>query len=42
MGRLFWKFFFIFWLAQLVTSVGVGVAVWIMHSEYGAGPGAFE
>jgi hypothetical protein len=25
MGRLFWKFFFIFWLAQVVTFFGVGL-----------------
>lgn len=29
MGRLFWKFFAYFWLAQLVTMLGVGVVVWI-------------
>ena len=31
MGRLFWKFFFFFWLAQFVTSVGVGVSMWVSH-----------
>jgi signal transduction histidine kinase len=31
MGRLFWKFFIFFWLAQVVTSVGVGLAIWLTH-----------
>lgn len=38
MGRLFWKFFFFFWLAQLVTSVGVGTAIWLTRPESGFGP----
>lgn len=29
MGRLFWKFFFAFWLALLLAAVGVGAAVWL-------------
>ncbi|MCC6134482.1 MAG: HAMP domain-containing protein [Gammaproteobacteria bacterium] len=29
MGRLFWKFFFAFWLTLLIASVGVGTAVWL-------------
>ena len=33
MGRLFWKFFFFFWLAQMVTSAGVGVAIWAEHAD---------
>ncbi|MBI5891670.1 MAG: HAMP domain-containing protein [Nitrosomonadales bacterium] len=33
MGRLFWKFFFIFWLAQVFTSFGVGLAVWALRPE---------
>lgn len=33
MGRLFWKFFLIFWLAQVLTSFGVGVAIWALRSE---------
>lgn len=33
MGRLFWKFFFIFWLAQVVTSIGVGFAVWASRPQ---------
>lgn len=32
MGRLFWKFFFAFWLALLVAGVGVGTAVWWRHN----------
>lgn len=38
MGRLFWKFFFFFWLAQLFTVVGVGIAVWSFEPEYGHRP----
>ena len=34
MGRLFWKFFFFFWLAQVVTAVGVGGAIWLEHAEH--------
>jgi len=33
MGRLFWKFFFIFWFAQVLTSVGVGLAIWVDRLE---------
>ncbi len=29
MGRLFWKFFFAFWLTLLLASIGVGTAVWL-------------
>ena len=36
MGRLFWKFFFIFWLAQVATSVGVGVAIWLERPAHGS------
>jgi signal transduction histidine kinase len=36
MGRLFWKFFFFFWLAQLVTSIGVGVTMWLLRPDQGA------
>ena len=42
MGRLFWKFFFTFWLAQVVTSVGVGVAVWLEHRDDPTHSAAFE
>ncbi len=33
MGRLFWKFFFAFWLAQLLTSVGVGIGIWVLRGD---------
>lgn len=33
MGRLFWKFFFFFWMAQVVSSLGVGFAFWIERGE---------
>lgn len=42
MGRLFWKFLFFFWLAQLVTSIGVGVAIWVSHPEHGQPPAAMQ
>lgn len=29
MGRLFWKFFIFFWLAQLTTGIGIGVMIWL-------------
>lgn len=32
MGRLFWKFFVFFWLAQITTVIGVGIAMWL-HSS---------
>ncbi|MGR8934495.1 MAG: ATP-binding protein [Gammaproteobacteria bacterium] len=32
MGRLFWKFFFAFWLALLTAGTGVGTAVWLLHA----------
>jgi signal transduction histidine kinase len=32
MGRLFWKFFFAFWLALLTAGIGVGTAVWLRHT----------
>lgn len=34
MGRLFWKFFFTFWLALLVAGIGVGTAVWLRHNGW--------
>jgi len=41
MGRLFWKFFLVFWLAQVVTSLGVGVAIWALRpNQFEAGPPA--
>lgn len=42
MGRLFWKFFFFFWLAQVLTSVGVGVAIWLQHPEHEHEPRVFD
>jgi len=33
MGRLFWKFFIFFWLAQVTTAIGVGMAMWLHSSE---------
>ena len=33
MGRLYWKFFSFFWLAQLVTSIGVGVTIWLLRPD---------
>lgn len=33
MGRLFWKFFFAFWLALLTAAVGVGTAMWWRHLD---------
>ena len=29
MGRLFWKFFTFFWLAQMATFIGVGLLIWM-------------
>jgi two-component system, OmpR family, sensor kinase len=40
MGRLFWKFFFFFWLAQFLASACVGVGIWLEHR--GSGPRVFE
>lgn len=34
MGRLFWKFFFMFWLAQFLTMVGVGISVWALRPDF--------
>ncbi|TYC56644.1 HAMP domain-containing protein [Zoogloea oleivorans] len=31
LGRLFWKFFFAFWLALLLAGAGVGAAMWLHH-----------
>ncbi len=38
MGRLFWKFFIFFWLAQMLTSLSVGVAIVTLRSEPPAPP----
>jgi two-component system OmpR family sensor kinase len=32
-GRLFWKFFIFFWLAQTTTVIGVGLAIWLKSPE---------
>ncbi len=32
MGRLFWKFFFFIWLAQLTTILAISTAFWLEHS----------
>ena len=31
MGRLFWKFFFFIWLAQLAGALGTGLIIWLDH-----------
>lgn len=41
MGRLFWKFFLAFWLAQVVTAGCVGFAIWLEHLDRGGPPHAF-
>jgi len=33
MGRLFWKFFIAFWLAQLLVAWGAGMLVWLYHED---------
>lgn len=33
LGRLFWKFFFAFWLTLLLAGAGVGAAVWLHHQS---------
>lgn len=42
MGRLFWKFFFVFWLAQVVTSSCTGLTLWLAHRAADASPPAFR
>lgn len=37
MGRLFWKFFFAFWLTLLLAGVGVGTAVWLHNRSEATG-----
>lgn len=34
MGRLFWKFFLFFWLAQVITALGVGIAIWTLRPAH--------
>jgi len=31
MGKLFWKFFFAFWLALLIAGLAVGSTIWLRH-----------
>lgn len=31
MGRLFWRFFWFFWLAQVTTTLTVGGSVWLLY-----------
>ncbi len=33
MGRLFWKFFAVFMLAQVLTVAGVSTAIWLRHRD---------
>lgn len=33
MGRLFWKFFLMVWLAQLAASIGAGAYFWYRHQQ---------
>lgn len=37
LGRLFWKFLIILWLAQIATAVGVGVMIWAHRHEHPEG-----
>ncbi|HEY1182016.1 MAG TPA: ATP-binding protein [Rhodocyclaceae bacterium] len=34
LGRLFWKFFLIFWLAQFLTASAVGMLFWLFRNEF--------
>ncbi|GGY16918.1 HAMP domain-containing sensor histidine kinase [Paludibacterium paludis] len=33
MGRLFWKFFFFIWLAQLASMAGIGGVIWLENRQ---------
>lgn len=35
MGKLFWKFFLFLWLGQLITTMGVGIAIWLIEPNRG-------
>ena len=35
MGRLFWKFFFFIWLAQLTAILATGATFWLEHRAQG-------
>ena len=37
MGRLFWKFFAVMFVAQVVTVAGVSTALWLRHSNQSEG-----
>ena len=37
-GRLFWKILFFFFLAQAVTVVGTGLAIWATMPDGGMPP----
>lgn len=39
MGRLFWRFFLIVWLAQLAAVFGTGAVFWLEHRARGGPPG---
>ncbi|MGC3964923.1 MAG: ATP-binding protein [Rhodocyclaceae bacterium] len=34
MGRLFWRFLLWFWLAQLASVIGVGIAMWVRSPSF--------
>ena len=46
LGRLFWKFLIFFFLAQITTVVGTGLAIWATHPDFERGslppPSAFS
>ena len=44
MGRLFWKFFFFIWLAQVSAILGIGGTLWLKHRDQSeaAGPPDFR
>jgi len=37
LGRLFWKFLIFFFLAQITTVVGIGLAIWATHPGFERG-----
>ncbi len=42
MGRLFWKFFLVIWLAQMAAVVGTGVLFWLEHQRQSEHPAFFN
>lgn len=42
MGRLFWKFFFFFWLAQLTAGLGVGLTFWLKDRAHEGAPAGVD